>query len=242
LHEDSNNKINVQETVCILKQLGVQKVDISGGEPLLSDALQEIVHECVANGIYVTLTTSGFADNDNVEWLIENWRLFSRIIMSLDGFRELHNEHRGHDMAFSAFERLYERLTRQNCDILRINSVITTLLMQESNMSRFLRVISELKPTEWCIIQPHPINKKSDTFDLLCISRQEFDEFIERCSSRMDAAGIQLIYRTNDYFSEGWILDILGNIKKLSHTENYSISVNMLRTEITKIKRIIGGA
>ena len=45
--------------VSLLKKLGVQKIDLSGGEPLLYKHLPFLVRECAAQSISATITTSG---------------------------------------------------------------------------------------------------------------------------------------------------------------------------------------
>ena len=57
----------------------VQKIDISGGEPLLYKLLPFLVCKCREYGFYVTITTRGIGIPENYDWLVNNWKLFSRM-------------------------------------------------------------------------------------------------------------------------------------------------------------------
>jgi hypothetical protein len=139
--------------VSILKKLGVQKIDISGGEPLLFEFLPEIVDKCKKLNISMTLTTSGYGSKANIDWLLKNWALFSRIIVSLDGLESTHNYLRGNNLAFDAFNEIYNALLIKGCDILRINSVITSHLILESDREGFLQL--------WGLNDIHPWIRRS---------------------------------------------------------------------------------
>lgn len=50
---------DIRLNVSLLRKIGVQKIDISGGEPLMYEELPFLVEECTSNSIAVTITTSG---------------------------------------------------------------------------------------------------------------------------------------------------------------------------------------
>lgn len=240
LSTSCNHQINIREIISILKKLGVQKIDISGGEPLLSDLLQEIVKECIRHDIYFTLTTSGFVDEriDNTNWLIKNWKLFSRVILSLDGLESKHNFLRGNAETFNAFSSLYSKLLIEKCDILRINTVITRHLIMEENRKLFLQYITKLKPLEWCLIKPYPLNQRW-SYNSLDITMCEFEDFRKCCAPDLKEAKIKLIHRNNDYYSGYWRINSAGKMKQISRIEGCSAEIDLLKTDIEEIRQLI---
>ncbi|MDR2736825.1 MAG: radical SAM protein, partial [Gracilibacteraceae bacterium] len=142
-----------------LLALGVQKVDISGGEPLLFDRLQELVAACVNKGLFVTITTNGSGDNNRSEWVFDNWRIFSRVIVSIDGLEQEHTYLRNNTSAFRNAIKFCEMLKYVECSCFRINTVVTKKVISDAYYKDFCAEIISLNPVEWCLIQPHPLCK-----------------------------------------------------------------------------------
>lgn len=229
---------SIYKILSLLKKLGVQKIDISGGEPLLCDYLQEIVYACVDNGIKITITSSGSGKVNNIEWLVNNWKVFTRIILSLDGTEDIHNILRSNSSAFKNFQSLYLRLFEKKCDIIRINSVITNLITSETKSELLIKCIKELNPLEWCIIQPHPLNKKAE-YDSLNIDDITFKKFIMRSDKALSFTNIKTIFRNNNHYSTYWILYSTGILKRASHSEKHTSEIELLTLDFETIKEII---
>ena len=112
----------------------VQKIDISGGEPLQYLYLKKVCTGLYENNIYMTLTTRGVGSEDNLQWLLENGHMFSRIIISLDaGERELQQLLAGSQEVERTMP-LIEELSKRYPDILRINTVVTKYLLQKEHI------------------------------------------------------------------------------------------------------------
>lgn len=157
----------------IMKKLGVIKIDISGGEPLLFDKFIYLVQKYIGAGIYVTVTTSGQAIEKNHLWILDNWMKFSRIIFSLDGLEQEHIFLRGNNMAFSKFYEFYHDLEKRKCSVLRINTVVTNRITKENYLRKFSNFIVELKPLEWCLIMP----LKNTTTKLLFRTNEMYNSY-----------------------------------------------------------------
>ena len=113
------------ETIPILKQLGIQKIDLSGGEPLLFEGLPELVECAKQAGFHLTITTRGIGTEKNCEWLEKNWMKFSRVILSLDcGNEQLCDSYSDYSGTFYHTVDTCLRLKKQGCDRLRINTVV----------------------------------------------------------------------------------------------------------------------
>lgn len=191
--------------VSLLKKLGVQKIDLSGGEPLLYKHLPFLVRECAAQSISATITTSGVGTPGNINWICENWRLFSRVIVSLDGPENIHNELRGSDSAFAGAKKLLLLLRSKGCENLRINTLLTRKNIGIGSCDNLREIVSIIQPLEWCIIEPFPINK-TESYDTLNIQRKEFEAFFDRSIFLMENSNTKVIRRVNEDYGAYWAL------------------------------------
>ena len=227
----------IAQTVKLLRELGVQKIDISGGEPLLSDSLVDIVTCCKNAGIHITLTTSGSGTLSNLSWLFNNWSLFSRVILSLDGLKEEHNDLRKNPCAFSNFSNCYAGLKDAGCNRMRINSVITKAVLSDAYTTKFANAIADLCPQEWCIIKPY-ILTSPPLVDAIEISDFEYNCFYCKCVGLLESSGIKIIGRTNDTYSSYWTLTSSNSL--ISNSREYSYSIPCDFKYFEEIKHAIG--
>ncbi|HLY59146.1 MAG TPA: radical SAM protein [Terriglobia bacterium] len=84
-----------------LRQLRVQWLVLSGGEPLLHSSLPSLCHAVRGLGIRITLLTSGLLLGSRAPMIAEN---FDDIIVSLDGPADIHNRIRGIPKAFQKMD------------------------------------------------------------------------------------------------------------------------------------------
>ncbi|MHB8652383.1 MAG: radical SAM protein [Terriglobia bacterium] len=80
-----------------LRQLKVQWLVLSGGEPLLHSSLPALCHGLRSEGIRITLLTSGLLLGPRAGMIVRN---FDDVIVSLDGPADVHNRIRGIPKAF----------------------------------------------------------------------------------------------------------------------------------------------
>jgi MoaA/NifB/PqqE/SkfB family radical SAM enzyme len=210
---------NAQEILKILDVLGVQKIDIAGGEPLVFPYLPQLIETAVHAGFALTITTSGAGLDENREWLVHNAKLFSRVIVSVDGAtKELHDQLRGR---VGTFERVADILTRirktGECPV-RLNTVVVRSTLTSTQC--LAELVSSLSPAEWCLIQPHPANKKQH-FDSHSISSNEFDRFVTQVRTIVDQGKLtvgRVISRTASDYSGYWVLYPDGMLRR--HTDD----------------------
>lgn len=226
----------VEKNILLFKKLGVLKIDISGGEPLLVECLPSIIDKCVDAGIAVTITSSGSGTAQNVAWLKNNWGKFSRIILSLDGPENIHNTLRGSNSAYQNFRNLYDSLTDCGCERIRINTVVTKQLLKHSDT--FLNLILAFAPKEWCCIEPHPANKVN-TFDEVTISTSSFLGFIYECQNRLINSTTDFVYRTKKDYSSYWTLYPNQLLCHLSELESFDYSVVFSEDNLCSISKAI---
>ncbi|MBE5810417.1 MAG: 4Fe-4S cluster-binding domain-containing protein [Clostridiales bacterium] len=223
----------IDSTVQLFKSLGVQKVDISGGEPLLLANLPYLVEACISGGVAVTITTSGIGSINNTKWVMNNWQCFSRVIVSLHGIEDVHNEVCGDQNAFGKTTAFLQSMLAAGCDRVRINTVVTKNMLP--HWLEFANFISLLNPKEWCVIEPHPANKLS-TFDLVKVSHSEYCDSVNTITKIVDSSQTLLLTRTNSDYSSYWALYPDQHICHLSDTEDSLIRMEFTPANIERLR------
>jgi MoaA/NifB/PqqE/SkfB family radical SAM enzyme len=199
----------LEQVIATFKALGVQKVDIAGGEPLVWTELPTTVQTLVKHGFSLTLTTSGVGSDANRRWIVDQASLFTRIIISIDGPTDAeHDSLRRFPGAFAAAGELIERLHRSEYTNLRINTVLVKPMNDLGTLKRFAAAISVLRPQEWCIIQPHPANQKP-SFTGFAVESPAFLDAIEKLTaiakSEQFTVG-RIISRDTEQYAGYWVL------------------------------------
>lgn len=228
-----NDKLDIEESIKLFKVLGIQKVDISGGEPLLCNKLDQICSKLFDQAIFQTITTTGYGDVHNYEWLLKNTNIFSRIIFSLDGTEGLHNKLRGNRKLFSEEIKKIQQIKQINYSKLRINTVITPLFIGEE-IDKMINLMNNLLPYEWCLIQMHPANNN------IKICEKESNNNFEKVSRYIiDRYTGNIILRTLNGYSGYWVVNANGYISKHTTNNKDTNIYNFNRLELENIKKSI---
>lgn len=226
-----------ERVLSVLSALGVQKIDIGGGEPLTWSGLSSVARWAQALELVTTLTTTGVGSIRNRQWLLANAHQFARIIVSLDApDRASHDTLRSFPGAFDATCDLLDGLHSGNYGDTRINTVVTAAIAQGSG-SAFARLICALGPREWCLIQPHPANEK-ETFRAHVPSREQFDAFAVAMREALSAASNapRLLIRTTQDYSGYWVLYPGGLLKQHTEGAEDRAAVHILDTSLDKLR------
>lgn len=207
---------HIADTLSFLK---VEKVDISGGEPLAVPIFQDVAAALAQRKVYMTVTTSGVSNRPNRRFLAESTSFFTRIILSVDGPNaELHDKLRRYPGAWEACERLIDALpASERSNRLRINTVVTSEFV--SNLSAWIdmydRIINEWGAREWCLIQPHPANRKPE-FGNFAVHEDDFERVV---ATAIDSTLLaRIITRKNTLYSSYWSIQPNGCLRQ--HTED----------------------
>lgn len=236
------NFAQMLQTLSMLKQLGVQKIDLSGGEPLLFEELPELVGDAKRIGFHLTITTRGIGTEKNCEWLSMNWMKFSRVILSLDGGNEqLCDSYSGYQGTFSRAVDTCLRLKKQGCDRLRINTVVNQNILSIPARTEMLHLVSALEPKEWCIIEPHPANKTS-MFDQYVVTCEEYCTFWEYVVSAFKGKQTVVLQRRKTMYGTYWALYPDNIICKLSEKENAFFEVEFSEGNLNSIIEVLEGS
>jgi MoaA/NifB/PqqE/SkfB family radical SAM enzyme len=221
----------IDEAVCRLGALQVQKIDIAGGEPLGSPLLQPIVNAIVNAGLYCTLTTSGVGRRHNINFLLDNISGFTRLIVSIDEFGLAHDAIRNHAGSWDAAISLIENISQpERRGHLRVNTVVTRPLLQSNGLTKLASVLSNLAVREWCLIQPHPANKKPN-YGMYEITKLEFENAVALAQKVSDSS-LKILCRPNNLYSNYWVLHPSGLLQKHSETEIDEHGVPLLETSM----------
>lgn len=232
------SKEQIPQYLFLCKQLGVKKIDISGGEPLLYPHLAFLVNSCVQESIAVTITTSGMGTEENISWLTDNWSLFARIILSLDGTESIHNSLRRSHGAYAAFLNLFRKLSDSHCTVIRVNTIVTTHLLLDTELDSICDLIKRFSPREWCLIEPYPINQTS-LFKDFAITNEEYLAVVRKCKENLHSSEIHIKQRTNDDFSSYWSLFCDGFLYYSQNRNSYDIQVKFDSANIKRIQRYV---
>lgn len=238
--ETQLNKI--EEFMEVFKELGVQKVDIAGGDPLTYSHLDVICNALSKLGIQMTLTTSGVGRKDVKEWLIDHAEMFSWILVSIDApTAEQHDLLRGKAGTFEQLSNLIGDLKKKKYNTIRINTVITKLFLDEEIVNQFIELIRVIQPQEWCLIQPHPANKK-EKYDEYATNNKEYEDIVRNIQQKMverSSCNVNITLRYNHNYSKYWVLYPDGKLKQ--HTENSEdqFDFEFIPKNINKIKEYV---
>lgn len=135
----------IKKVFSLLNGLNVERVNLSGGEPLVRDNIIEILEGVFSNKFKVSLTTNGILVPEYIDLLMK----LDPLIISIDGTKETHDSLRGegtHECALKAID-----LSKKK----RIKVFFSTVVTQkttEEDLS-FLLKLSAFYDT-FCIFQP----------------------------------------------------------------------------------------
>lgn len=126
-----------------LGRLGINRLDFTGGEPLVRKDLQQLIMQSKSNNINTIVTTNTTMLNDiNIEWL----KLADVVQVSIDGPEKIHNEQRQADVYKLTIENI-KKLRDAGCKV-RLNSFIYNsnkeYVEELIELSRDLRLFSHL--------------------------------------------------------------------------------------------------
>lgn len=229
----------IEHNISLLLKFGVQKIDISGGEPLLYPHLPYLIDCAQKNGVFVTLTTRGIGTPENKEWVCKNWSKFTRLIISIDaGNKDVCDFYAGCSGVFGQTISFCKELKKNGCNNLRINTVVNKCILDTQSQQQLMGLINEIAPLEWCLIEPHPANKLP-TFDYYAVSSDEYEGYIESIVQESGKMATTLLFRRNSMYATYWTLYSDNKISRLSESDEYSFTANLCEEQLGLISEIM---
>lgn len=144
--KDGDYGLNTNDAIKIIKQLGdlgINRLDFTGGEPLIRRDLNQLIECAKSNKINTIVTTNTTLLNDsNIECL----KLADLVQVSIDGPEDIHNKQRQADIYKLTIDNI-KKLKNAGCKV-RLNSFIYNsnkqYLEELINLSKRLNVFSHL--------------------------------------------------------------------------------------------------
>lgn len=207
-----------KEIINQLGNLGVNRLDFTGGEPLLRRDLKELIECSKSNNINTIVTTNTILLNDeNIEWL----KLADLVQVSIDGPEDIHNFQRNANVYKKTIENIAE-LKKAGCKV-RLNSFIFNsnkkFVKDLIDLSKNLDLFSHL----FIIFTPQG-RGRNHTEEI--ISEEEVEKIKEIIlkSKEEDKRNIRL-YDYNEYLHSCVLLTPKGDVISQGFYEEESINV-----------------
>lgn len=210
---------SAEEILVKLRDIGIEKINFVGGEPLMHPLLFEITKISKDLGFVVSLVSNGYYLNR--ESISKLSPLVDWIGLSVDSAYE------GVEIALGRGNGNHIRHILEISEIIReaglklkINTTVTRLNYAEDLRS----LLKKLKPERWKIFQILHINGQNDShFGELSITNKEFDYFI---SLNQDITlvneGKQIFERNNNMIDSYFMLSPGGNVMS-NRSRDYSL-------------------
>ncbi|MBS6398168.1 MAG: radical SAM protein [Clostridiales bacterium] len=226
------------------RYLNIQKIDISGGEPLLFDNLDLLCGRLKSEGFQLTLTTTGIGTEKSIKWLIQNRNIFSRIILSMDIMdADIQDMICGGKNILKRTKDLHQRLIKNGYKKVRINTVATRYLLNKCEIVKMAAYMRKTEAAEWCMIEMYPAAGNVHLKET-CISREQFQSILDIAESFMENSEIcSVISRYSDNYNGYWILVPDGSLfmRSVNFTENMKISLRECKEDEIKNYIVQGG-
>lgn len=234
----SNSGINGQEglktkdaieVINQLGKLGINRLDFTGGEPLLRKDLEKLIQCAKYNHINTIVTTNTtLLTQENINAL----KLADLVQISIDGPREIHNKQRQKEVFDETLENI-NKLQEEGCKI-RLNSFIYNTNKQYVdyliNLSKEINVFSHL----FIIFTPQGRGK--DHLEEI-IPEKELEKIKEKIMKyrKEEKRNIRL-YDYNEYIHSCVLVTPIGDVISQGFYEEDSINVgNILQKPLEEI-------
>jgi len=221
----------IKSRVAALHKLGVLKIDISGGEPLVYRSLPDLCEAVASTSIALTITTSGVGLQDNIDFVLKKFKYFSRIIISIDAPTEkAHDDLRGKG-TFNSALRLIQSIKSLEIRILRINTVVTRSFIENRQYIQMMEVVPS--GSEWCLIQPHPANEKPG-FRSHDISDEQFEACLKEASVEVVR---KILIRRRQNYSLYWSMQPNGEVRQHTQEAHDGIKFNIDNDNLSDVMK-----
>ena len=212
-----------------LGKLGINRLDFTGGEPLLRKDLKELIECSKKNNISTIVTTNTILLNDeNIECL----KKADLVQISIDGPKNVHNEQRQADVFEKTINNV-KKLRDEGCKI-RLNSFIFNSNKKYVNylmdLSRNLELFSHL----FIIFTPQGRGREH-TEEI--IPNDEVEKIKKLIIERKEKENRNIrLYDYNEYLHSCVLLTPNGDVVSQGFYEEDSVKVgNILETPLNKL-------
>ncbi len=149
----SLNELSIDEKMKLVKEfadLGIEHVNLTGGEPLIHRDLPEIVKALADYGIDISVVTNGTIISDGKLEVLAKY--YSSVYVSLDGPRAIHDRIRG----VGVFDRVIEFLTKARELGIKLGTVMAVSTINYAYAKEYVEIASRFEPAEIVLIPVMP--------------------------------------------------------------------------------------
>ena len=224
--------LETKEAINIVNQLGklgINRLDFTGGEPLIRKDLEKLIQCAKCNNINTIVTTNTTLLN---ETNIKTLKLADLVQVSIDGPEEIHNEQRGKKVFKQTIANV-KKLKEEGCKI-RLNSFIYN--SNKQYVDYLLNLSKELDLFSHLFIIFTPQGRGKDHLEEI-ISEEEIEKIKEKIiNCRKEEKRNIRLYDYNEYMHSCVLLTPLGDVISQGFYEEDSICVgNILKQPLDEI-------
>lgn len=191
-----------------LKELGCEKINIAGGEPLLVPYIDQILKACKEEGLVTSMVTNGSLLNEAIMKKINpyiDWIGFSIDSLEPTTLKSLRS---GSPEHIKRLINLIDKLREMNINI-KINTVVTRLNYKEDLRS----LIRRIDPDRWKIFQVLMLEGENDQMSRsLLITAEEFNRFKEINNMNLRNDNTPVFESNDDMKGSYCMIDPLGRL------------------------------
>ncbi|MEM2900975.1 MAG: viperin family antiviral radical SAM protein [Thermoplasmata archaeon] len=188
-----------------LVELGIKKINISGGEPFLYPYLNEVIKECKKCGLTVAIISNGTILTSSLIKEISEY--VDWLGLSLDSCNEETQTKlgRGKCIKIPTFLELAKLIKKEGIR-LKINTVVTKLNVHED----MRELIKRINPDRWKVFQVMMRPGENDGISNLLVNDSEFKEYSRRNMFTLEN-GTKPAFESNEDMRTSYLmLDPLG--------------------------------
>lgn len=224
--------LDTKDAIEIINQLGnigINRLDFTGGEPLIRKDLKELINCAKQNNINTIVTTNTTLLNEKN---IDTLKTADLVQISIDGPESVHNEQRQSQVFAQTIENI-KKLKKEGCKI-RLNSFIYNSNKQYVdyliNLSKELGVFSHL----FIIFTPQGRGKEHLEE---IIPEEEVEKIKEKIiACRKEEKRNIRLYDYNEYIHSCVLLTPMGDVISQGFYEKDSVKVgNILKTPLEEL-------
>ncbi len=198
------NTIQVKKVLDKLKKAGVQRIVLSGGEPLLRKDIHKIIIHAYSLGLTISLATNGLLLNEM--FLEQTKNYLSMIEITVDGpDNKIEESMRGNKKIFHQITKNLEMVKSKGIPI-KINTMVCKknfLLIEQIGL-----IVKKYNPKCWKIFQFIPKNRGRLYKEEFEITNQEFEQLKQKITNKFSE--LDIIWASKDFFN-GSYFDIYPN-------------------------------
>ena len=173
-----SNKKKKKNVIDKLKKAGVDRIVITGGEPLIRKDIDEIIQYIYDKGINIYLSTNGYFLKDHINLIS---KCVDCIGLPLDGYTpELSKKMTRKDSQLDITLNSLKMIKEYNKNIItKVGTVVSKINYQTlDKLGEFLYCNNEYAPDVWRLYQFTPLGEGVKTKEKFYITDQEFEKTV----------------------------------------------------------------